>query len=237
MKTVLFYGLRRSGNHGILNLFIQHYQNAVHLNDTVLSLDYYNLYKEIEISNVRCDRGYIGFKDADCVIISIENQYIDFHELSKFNYISGVYRVLLIRNPYHQLSSVWKVYNQSVQQLTKIRDLWIYYAELFLSEDSIQFIKIVYDLFYTNKTYRENILRKCAIDKKKVNISDFTVWGDSSYQNKDDARRMLGGLEDCVYSNDNTFVTIVTCDKRVDKLWNRIMELYSDNENVGCFCC
>ena len=76
MKTIIIYGLRRSGNHYLISTILQQFTNYVHINDTILSYEKYNTYKEIEKTVNQIDNDWTGFKDVECVIISIENQLI-----------------------------------------------------------------------------------------------------------------------------------------------------------------
>ena len=46
MKTIILYGLRRSGNHFLISTILQQFSNYVHINDTDLS---YNKYIDIKI--------------------------------------------------------------------------------------------------------------------------------------------------------------------------------------------
>ena len=82
MKTILLFGLRRSGNHFIISTILQQFDLSVHINDVNLSYDKYSEFKNINITSKRANN-YIGFKNADCVIISMENKIIDFKEYQK----------------------------------------------------------------------------------------------------------------------------------------------------------
>ena len=112
MKTIIIYGLRRSGNHYLISTILQQFTNYVHINDTILSYEKYNTYKEIEKTVNQIDNDWTGFKDVECVIISIENQLINNYELQLFNHIYDIHIMMLIRCPYSHFSSVWKVYNK-----------------------------------------------------------------------------------------------------------------------------
>ena len=73
MKTIILYGLRRSGNHYLISTIMQQFNNVIHINDVDLRFDTYNHFKNIKISKRRIDNEWTGFKDAECVIISMEN--------------------------------------------------------------------------------------------------------------------------------------------------------------------
>ena len=48
MKTIIVYGLRRSGNHFLISIILQQFSNYVHINNTDLSYDKYVKYKNIK---------------------------------------------------------------------------------------------------------------------------------------------------------------------------------------------
>lgn len=48
MKTILLFGLKKSGNHFIISTILQQYSNYVHINNTVLSYEKYIKFKNIE---------------------------------------------------------------------------------------------------------------------------------------------------------------------------------------------
>jgi hypothetical protein len=85
MKTIILYGLRRSGNHFLISTLLQQFSNYVHINDlSSLSYDNYIKWKNIEKTKECIDNVWTGFKDVECVVISLENKTINNNELDNF---------------------------------------------------------------------------------------------------------------------------------------------------------
>ena len=79
MKVFIQIGIKRSGNHGILNLIKKSgIKNYIHMNDihhfTYENYKYFSE-KEPEYKPVN-DHTWTGFKGVDMVIISLENKCI-----------------------------------------------------------------------------------------------------------------------------------------------------------------
>lgn len=162
MHIILFYGLRRSGNHAILNLFIKGYKNYVHIND-VKELDYeeFNKNAMIPITVTDIDRKYTGFLKTDLVIISMENKLPNYDVINKIQEsYENVYVFMLLRNPINHLSSAWTEYKNNKKNIfNEIKKLWIEYSKIIIKNDN-KINYIIYDKFYSNEDYRINILKK-----------------------------------------------------------------------------
>ena len=164
-EVVIFYGIRRSGNHGIINLIKQQNKNFVHMNNLrTLSYEQYEEQKNNPISKRNIDIHYTGSKGSDLTILSLENKIPDELEIKKFQDLEETRCVFLIRNPFNNLASVWKFY-KSVQMLHEYIELWNFYFNLFNSPNS-SYIYIVYDKFYQNLEYREKKLKEIGVSKE-----------------------------------------------------------------------
>jgi len=217
MKTIILFGLRRSGNHFVISTILQQYSNYVHINDTILSLDKFIQYGKIKANRKRVDSKWTGFKGVECVVISMENKMINFEEIKKFNKIPDCYLVILLRCPYDHLSSVWKVYNKNENETIKIIKLWKMYSRIFYGNNN--FIKILYDKYSSNKKYLIDILQnQMKIKIKSLNMNGFAKWGNSSFRNKENSKRIYGKLETCVCKNEPKFIKLLN-DKEIKKLW------------------
>lgn len=229
MKLILFFGIIRSGNHGLLNIFMNSTENIVHINNVELSIPKFQRNKKLPITNNRIDNKYTGFKGSDKVIISMENQIINFSNVKYFNtFYKNANIVILLRNPYNQFSSVWKISNKNSKILLKVKKLWIYYANLFIQfehNNPFNFTRILYDKFYTDENYRSKILNELDIDYN-IDINKFTKWGYSSFGEKSrNKRQYWGDIKSCFYRNDPKFTEIVD-DNEIHDLWEKILELY-----------
>jgi len=229
VKTIILYGCKRSGNHGLINLFIKSDKNYVHINDTILSYDQYNKAKLIDISKRDIDRRYTGLKGANLVILSMENQLPDYAEMKKFENMSDIFRLILLRNPYNTFASIWKFFDKSTYSLNGAIYWWFQYSKIFLneSEDDASLIKVIYDKFYSDSEYRIDIFNQCGIDFGEVEgyIDGFTKYGVSSFEDKKLQRSRNYTLESNPYNDDREFMKMVSHQVIFDN-WKKIREKY-----------
>ena len=232
MKTIFLYGVRRSGNHFIISVILQHFSNYVHINDSYISYDQYMKYKDIEKYENHCDHKWTGFKNVDCVLISIENKPIEKDEVDKFKDIEGCYFLSLLRCPYTQFSSAWKTYDKDSNRMREILKLWKLYANHFLEDDN-QFIKILYDEFASNDDYIVDTIQKLGcIFNKSIDKNKTIKWQRSSFDAKSDKKaQVYKTLEDCIYKDDKAFVSLAS-DPEIKTLWERcIVKIKSQKYN------
>ena len=221
MKTIIIYGLRRSGNHYLISTILQQFTNYVHINDTILSYEKYNTYKEIEKTVSQIDNDWTGFKDVECVIISIENQLINKYELQLFNHIYDIHIMMLIRCPYSHFSSVWKVYNKDKTMLTYLIKLWKLYAEEFNNPESKNIIKVVYDEYVVNDRYIINTLQKLGINNININNDIEIPYQKSSFKTNEKQRQVYRTINNCNYKTDINFIKLVK-DNDIATMWKLI---------------
>tara|TARA_B110000208_G_scaffold121309_1_gene148125 strand:- start:7091 stop:7771 length:681 start_codon:yes stop_codon:yes gene_type:complete len=221
MKTIILYGLRRSGNHFFISTILQQFKNSVHLNDVFLSYTEYCRYKMIDKTKERNDHEYIGFKDTECVIISLENKMIDEAELDKFIEVDDCHIFILLRSPYCHFSSVWSVYNKNEEKLLEMIKLWKIYAERFI-HDSIS-TKVLYDEFTVNEHYRKRILNSIEIKDLDIKLDHYITYQVSSFTNKDNQKQVYKNINECIYKDDKRFIELVKDDEIV-KLWDSIKD-------------
>ena len=228
MKTIILYGLRRSGNHFLISNILQHFNNTVHINNCLdFSFDSYINYKNIDITTNRSDRVFTGFKNADCVVISMENKTIDASELEKFKNIDDCHIVLLLRNPYNNLASAWKEYilpsklnRVKPEQLEEIHSLWIDYADKYLAGGVVN---VLYDSFVESEEYRMRIITSLGITFQNVNINQKIKWQCSSYSDTSKKQKIWGNLEDSNYADDPEFIKLFKTGEH-EKLWTQIQQ-------------
>jgi hypothetical protein len=225
MKTIILYGLRRSGNHFIISTILEHYSNYVHVGNTALSYDKYLEHKNIEKDKDRVDLYWTGFKGVDCVVISMENKEINFNELKKFDNVEDCHVMMLLRSPYSHFSSVWKVYG-CPKRLLQIVNLWKVYAKLFINANDdttneSKLIRILYDKYAQDDNYISEILKTLGVNFTEIKKDKPIMWQESSFQNKNLQQKKYDTLESCIYGNDNKFVQLVG-DPEIHDLWNRV---------------
>lgn len=233
MKIIIFYGLKRSGNHFVLSTIMQHYKNIVHINNlNKLNYKIFIKNKDVEITVREKDQWLSGVKGADCVILSLENRTINETEIHKFiTNEEDVNVVLLLRNPYNQLSSAWKVYNKDAEKVTSHLKLWPSYARYFLNENNnYDFIniRILYDKFCENEEYVKKVFEKLGINEVQFD-KDLTIhYQKSSFKNGNQARKCYGSLEDCIFHDDPNFLQLFDTNDRKNRfkgLWKKVLNL------------
>jgi hypothetical protein len=224
MKTIILYGLRRSGNHFLISTILNQYKNYVHINDTILSYNLYNKYKNIKKYKERNDKNWIGFKDVECILITMENKIIDYNEINKFRNLDNCHFILLLRTPYSNFSSIWKVYNKDKKKLFKLYKLWKLYAKLFIINKNKNMIRVLYDKLSSDKNYIINILKKLGIDNINLENNKVINYQESSFNNINNKRRIYSTIDNCIYKDDQVFLNLVN-NKEIKDLNNIILQI------------
>ena len=231
MKIIIFYGLKRSGNHFILSSIMQHFKNSVHINN-LFYFNYKNFvkYKQISITKREKDHSLSGIKGADCVILSLENRKINEKEIKQFiKNERDVNVVLLLRNPYNQLSSAWKVYNKDVKKITSHLKFWPIYARHFINENrNYDFIdvRILYDKFCTDEHYVKKVFEQLNIHNIEFNKESAITYQKSSFNEQNHSRKCYGTLNDCIFHDDPNFLALFDVNdrkKRFKSLWKKVL--------------
>lgn len=209
MVLIIFNGIKRSGNHGIINLMIKSNPNSVHINDVEYDLEKINKYKNIAITDRVVDRKYTGFKDSFLTIISIEDNF------TKSSLGKTVY---LVRNPYNNLASLYCTTGKSFEKMIYYKKLW---------KSMVNYIKdnnkyyILYDKFYRNEDYRKNVFKKLGIRYDPQYLCDKPGWAKSSFPQKitswdNEFNRYL------IYENDPLFREIVLDDRELELMCSNL---------------
>ena len=223
MKTIILYGLRRSGNHFLISLILQQISNFVHINNNDdFSYENYIKWKNIEKTKDRIDHNWTGFKDVECVVISMENKTINNNELDNFKKLDNCYFFILLRCPYCHFSSVWRAYLKNECKLLEIVKLWKIYAEFFIYNNNSEFIKVLYDELATNKKYIFNVIKKIGINNININKEKYIKHQTSSFI-INLSSQTYKTLNTCIYANDKEFLNIVN-DNKIENLWNLVKE-------------
>ena len=245
MKLIVQIGLKRSGNHGLLNLMKKcwHNDKIVHLND--LKKFTYDLYRHnstIQMGTCESTNIWTGFKGADLVIISLENKNIDetLVELKKFYHIPDFHAIVLLRNPYNNAASAYKYLvethcvakNELTQRLMK---QWKEYALFLLSHQFIgNTIPIIYDKFYQNEQYRKDIFDLLGMNYKKEYLNQVVGWGTSFFNIYcKDSSKMNIFERFLVFQNDPFFINYIFNDKDLLDLWRGICAKFPPFDGVG----
>ena len=233
MKLIIQIGLKRSGNHGLINLFKKCYKsdNIIHLNDIhSFSYDLYKEYSNKKIEKTMENNTWSGFKGADLVIISLENKEIHkslLKELKRFEHIPDVHFVFLLRNPYNNAASAYKYLNytngsSSIILIKYLVTLWKQYCAFFL-EQREKCTLIIYDKFYQDKTYRQNIFNTLGINYNETFLNEIDGWGRSFFNQESTNTTHMDLFKRYLYFKDDPdFIKRVLMDKGLLVLWGEI---------------
>jgi hypothetical protein len=228
MKTIIFFGIIRSGNHGLINAILDGYKNPIHINNVVLNYETYKKHSQIQIDKKRSDINYIGFKGCDCVILSIENISIDNKQIDLFlKNVDDVKISVLIRNPYNCISSVYKCHKNEAFVRYVVKQ-WVEYCNIVLHPPA-HIHPLIYDKVFTdNGNYNEFMTHVGIRDVSDEVKTSYTKWGYSSWDIKTDIRRMMGSLDDCLYANNEFIRSIFESNPHVGELWKKVHRKYID---------
>lgn len=215
MIEILFYGIRRSGNHGIINMITKSLKNSIHINNVK-----WNAQEYIKSSNTGniikgISENYTGFKNTDLVLISTEDS-TDFDQKFPIN----LKILILLRDPYNMLASIYKSYSGRVQEYM---DLWKKYAKFILSKPH-GYKVIIYDKFYKSREYRKDIFDFLGLEYSELHINEKPGWAKSSFSSKstsldNEYNRYFHYMDDPEFS-------YILKDLELWELWKSICDMY-----------
>lgn len=217
MKTIIIYGLRRSGNHFLISSIIQQQLNKnkkskiSHIND-LNKLDYnkYLEHSKLEIEKDFNNGTFINFKGADLVILSLEDKIPDLEELKKFDEnINDLYKFIIIRSPYTNLSSLFEISGKNINSIKdNYINKWIKNYKFYISNEN-NLIKVFYDKFTENLKYRQNILKNIGYENIIIDDTYIVNYQESSYKDKKKQKQTYKGLYNCSNSDNELFIKLI----------------------------
>lgn len=202
-RLIHFFGLRRSGNHAIIN-WIQ--KNIDSVEDEALSIHYNDIYvplytnplRVLEPKDVKVAAPYNNIT----ILLSYED--IPLTEVAKLPTIAGQdeiienaekYRILVLRDPFNffasRLQRVRTLESKGIttniiqqQSLTEIVKLWKDYAKEFLGRTTLLGDKVAinYNRWVSEKEYRDAILNEAfgRTENLDLGINDVSSHGGGS---------------------------------------------------------
>ncbi|MDY6784670.1 MAG: hypothetical protein SW833_19350 [Cyanobacteriota bacterium] len=193
-KEIRVVGLKRSGNHAIINWMLQQEKgNVKHLNNIFPGKNPYRFLAE-HYSDPQLHQDARGkFSPKDCLIYSYENcrlsKAIDPEIEQKHDIYLGKsaerYDVVILRDPFNMLASMVKRHSQQLKKKNKIKrnyfkikgekgaidisivDLWISYAKEYLGETqflSQTKVPINYNSWFLSVDYRKEIAEQLKLE-------------------------------------------------------------------------
>ena len=249
-NTILFVGIHRSGNHGLLNWLIGNLSGKViHIN----ALSHSDLTPELYKKNSRkpeqrdceadssgleySERKWVNFHHADWLILSLESVKIRQlkDKLANFSEITKCKSVLLLRDPLNNAASMYKIRRSRGFSVERARssvgdvlECWEQHAEEMVDEDSFWTARILFNRWIIDQDFRDQIMLDMGLKNSDEGFGKISGHGRSSFdQNQDDAGKL--DLEGRYLSmiNDQDFVNSVA-NKGVDaELWKSVCEKFS----------
>ncbi|MCF8359100.1 MAG: hypothetical protein K9H26_10100 [Prolixibacteraceae bacterium] len=203
MKEIFnIYGLKRSGNHAIINWLsgqfeFEFYNNIIPIapilkgEKKIPDIIHFNNW--IETQNLTSFKKK-SIKNKTCYVVSLEDHFL---EIKPFIYDpdSIVKNILILRTPENLFASRIRkaskvnnpayplVFNNNMQRAI---DLWLQYVKEFFNETNflVNKVCILFDEWYINKAYREETSQKLGITFDDINYSRIsTLGGGSSFNN------------------------------------------------------
>jgi hypothetical protein len=220
-EVIVFVGIQRSGNHGLLNWIKGHGpENSVHINSLdINSLDTKEFFTKLdEESELQySDRLMIGLKGREQIIISLENYKLHtpdgIENLQNFQKDTNATLVLLLRSPLNNIASIYKVTANNgaeaqIDSTKVIRKLWHQYAKEFTDSKIKWDAKILFDKWIIDRAYRNRMGKGIGFVNVDSDFNKISGHGVSSFdlsarnsQEIDLEGRFLLFKEDSVYTS------------------------------------
>lgn len=234
MKTAFFvFGIKRSGNHAIINWLYKMIPNYVHLNNLnpkFLTHAHYNANLVTDASKVTVnykDNAWLPFTQNHTLLISFEDhdikqvneKVIDFCNKCKLEPTT----IMIIRDPKNMLASLFKI-KKRFDILPNFKNIWMKYADEYLHRSCIQHF-IVYDKWFTNVEYRKKIATDMKLEFDDSNHNKIFKHGVSSfdgYRYQNDTTKM-DVLNRADFFKDNKQFDTLISDPKMLSLWTQIM--------------
>ena len=244
-RKVTLFGLRRSGNHAIVNWLIPQLQSAVyHINDPPASNieNAFGKYYRCGIV-VKGPKSLADIEGQIDLIISHENKRLDTVRQDGPD-CSSQYVILLLRDPYNLAASLW--HNHKVVKnpnfivpLYNLESLWIQYAREYLRQTSYlacfapgHRLNISYNAWFADVRYRRMLSSSMGLAFTDKGINRIAGYGGGSsfdllkYQNRAQQMAVLDRWRKCV--DDEKFWALLPHHGKVARLSEKIFGFFID---------
>lgn len=254
VNTILFMGIHRSGNHGLINWLIGNLRgkiihiNALHHRD--LTPELYSRYSEKKSTSSEIyesceleyyERDWTNFNHADWLILSLESvkvrsmkeQIVDFTKKTKCK------SILLLRDPLNNAASMYKIrrardftVEKAGNSVGAVLECWDQHAKEMVEPNSFWTTRILFNRWMYDRTYRDQIMSDLGLTNSDSGFGKISGHGRSSFdQNRADARDLdLEGRYLSMISEEGFLGALEK--KGVDlELWKNVCELYSHKLN------
>lgn len=245
-QEYFFFGLKRGGNHCVINWILEHFESYVHYNNCFFKNDNFYVNYENEIKKK-------GKEPYEIRILSFEDRPIELEKKfnSNFEKISKVIeskkKILLLRDAYNTYASrymkkmnpeahmknwndMWTNYNDA--------KLWTSYAKEYLCPMTLKnnLLRINYNFWFSKKEYREELSEK--FDRKHTDKGLQKVLengGGSSfdkmkYNSIAQKMRVLSRYKNFI--NNKDFIKKIILNKEIKKLNSEIFGFHINFKHI-----
>lgn len=251
-KEIRIVGLRRTGNHGIINwIRKQHAGKVWHLNNITTERNPYRvLYLHYKKEHLNREAKGNSVK-KDCLLYSFEDYPLEKivrgglekkHDL----YLGKSrerYDVLILRDPFNLFASrIKKNYMNVKDENWTIVDLWISYAREYLGEtDYLKNNKVVvnYNRWATDIEYRQHIASQLKVEFSDAGINDVKSEGGgssfdrTSFQGQANKMDVLNRWK--IFSDDPSYRALLKNNRELIDYSERIFGHIPGTEVLGLF--
>lgn len=200
---IQFFGLQRSGNHGVITWLLQQFEQPQYfLNNVAHFEDPFTHYRHSDVPNMvplsRNNTESVRESKKELLLYSYENLFLP--KLAQQALVpnseiaigrsENCSQVLIIREFYNWIVSRLKLYEVVGQNIDKkiaipmLVDLWVIYAREFSKQSSflkICPVHILFDLWVVDPVYREGILNQLGIAMRDNSNGRVPQGGGSSF--------------------------------------------------------
>ncbi len=231
------FGVKRNGNHAILNWLYKMIPDYVHLNNlppeliTKQNFVTHLTKTKTASKNNYIDKQWTQYSDKNNLIISVENAVLEQIVKTVTKICTDLKLkftiIVVLREPRNALASIWKVYDKNLDILNFHQKMWISYAEELLAKKVCMYkdvVCVMYDKWFTDVDYRKAVAKKLDLKFEDSNYDKIFKHGVSSfdgykYQNSASKMNVLNRFS--FFKDDQQF-KIVASDKRLAKLWVKL---------------
>jgi len=246
-RDYFFFGLKRSGNHAVINWLLNHFESYIHYNNCFVIGEHIYVDGPHEITKKGCRHS-----DFKISILSFEDRPVLLNEKfnSSFSHVlklkPKINNILLLRDAYNTYASryqkklnptmemnwwneIWTNYND--------KELWISYAKEYLEPSFFnkEVIKINFNDWFLKKEYREEISAKFEVEHSDAGLEFLATNGGGSsfdqmdYQNRSQQMEVTKRYRQLT-TNEDFFKTII-CDEQL-KFYNEKIFNFHPNFNI-----
>ncbi|MBY0356360.1 MAG: hypothetical protein K2W82_00045 [Candidatus Obscuribacterales bacterium] len=189
-KEIRFLGMRRSGNHAIINWLLNHEKGVSHfLNNLKMESELYRkrTVKGVSALEIGSDTDLLVLSYEDYFVEEIFNRRLEMQRQEFFGKSSTVQNVLILRDPFNCFASRIKsdfFYVRDIPGRKQVLDLWKSYAREFLGISNTLGpggLVISYNHWASDADYRKDVIGKLGYDSLNDQIlSEVPKYGGGS---------------------------------------------------------